>query len=93
MSISRDESVWVIGKLKLEDNKNTSFKDATRKHPTLKELQEKRSPFLDSDLSRMLDDILGKGIIKLPEQSSPKKVEEPLTQNIVAIRSLPRIGG
>jgi len=45
----------------------------TRKRPTLKELQEKKYPFLDLDLSGMLDDLLEKGVIELPK---PKHQEE-----------------
>jgi len=45
----------------------------TNKRPTLKELQEKKYPFPDSDLSGMLDDLLEKGVIELPK---PKHLEE-----------------
>jgi len=38
-----------------------------RRHPTLKELQEKKYPFLDSDLPRMMEDLLEKGVIQLLE--------------------------
>jgi len=44
-----------------------------KKHPTLKELYGKKYPFTDLDLSRMLDNILGKGIIELPK---PKRRDE-----------------
>ena len=37
--VSIGESVWIMKKPKLEDKKSTSsFKDATKKHPTIKEL-------------------------------------------------------
>jgi len=47
------------------------FKDTMRRHPTLKELQEKRYlfpdsekyPFPDSDLPGMLNDLLENGVI------------------------------
>jgi len=37
------------------------FKDTMRRHPTLKELQEKKYSFPDSDLPGMLYDLLEKG--------------------------------
>jgi len=40
----------------------------------LKELQEKKYPFPDSDLSGMLDDSLKDGVIELPELKRPKEV-------------------
>jgi len=50
----------MIGKPKVEDKKSMPFKDVTRRHPTLKELQDKKYPFIDSDLSGMLDGLLEK---------------------------------
>jgi len=75
MSISTSQPVWITGKPNLEDKKRPSFKDATRKRPTLKEFQEKKCPFLDSDLLGMLDDLLEKGVIKLPKSKCPKEAE------------------
>jgi len=49
------------------------FKDTMRRHPTLKELQEKRYPFLDSGLPGTLDELLEKGAIQLLE---PKRLKE-----------------
>ena len=46
----------------------------TNKRPTLKELQEKKYPFPDSDFSDMLDDLLEKGVIELPESKRPEEV-------------------
>jgi len=43
--------------------KEHAFKDAIRRRPTLKELQEKKYPFPHSNLTGMLDDLLEKGII------------------------------
>jgi len=37
------------------------------RHPMLKELQEKKYYFLNSDLAGMLDDLLVEDIIELPE--------------------------
>ncbi|KAH7842968.1 hypothetical protein Vadar_011166 [Vaccinium darrowii] len=50
------------------------------KRPTLKELQEKRYPFPDSDVPSMLEDLLEKNVIQLPECKCPKemgKVHDP----------------
>jgi len=52
------------------------MRDAGKKRPTFKELQEKKYPFLDSDLSRMLDDLLEKGIIELPPSKCPEESEK-----------------
>ena len=49
------------------------MKEAGKKRPTLKELQEKKYPFPDSDLSGMLDDLLEKGIIELPLSKRPEE--------------------
>jgi len=57
----------------LEEKRSAPFKNTTTRRPTLKELQEKKYPFLDLDLSGMLDDLLEKGIIQLLE---PKRLEE-----------------
>ena len=40
----------------------------------LKELQEKKYPFPDSDLLGMLDDFLENGIIELPAPKRPEEV-------------------
>ena len=56
------------------------MKEAGKKRPTLKELQETKYPFPNSDLSAMLDDFLLKGIIQLPPSKRPEeagKVNDP----------------
>ena len=54
--------------------KNTSLpQEKERRQPTLKEMEERTYPFPDSDVSEMLDDLLEKKIIKLPEC---KRLEE-----------------
>ena len=50
------------------------FKDTMRRRPTLKELQDKKYPLPDSDLSGMLDDLLEKGVIQLPKLKRPEDV-------------------
>ena len=49
------------------------MRDAGKKCLTLKELQEKKYPFPDLDLSGMLDDLLEKGIIELPPSKRPEE--------------------
>ena len=67
MSTSISQLIRITGKLKLEDKKSLVFKDGTKKRLTLKELQQKKYPFLDSVLSRMLDDLLQNEVIELSE--------------------------
>jgi len=57
----------------LEEKRGMPFKDMMRRRPTLKELQEKKYPYPNLDLPRMLDDLLKKGVIQLPE---PTRLEE-----------------
>jgi len=58
----------------LEREKKHAFKDTIRRCPTLKELQEEKYLFPDSDLSGMLDDLLEKGVIQLPNLKRPEDV-------------------
>ncbi|KAL0440327.1 UNVERIFIED_CONTAM: hypothetical protein Slati_2515700 [Sesamum latifolium] len=47
---------------------------------TLKEIQTKRYPFLDSDVSRIFDDLLNANLIELPEMKRPEqagKIDDP----------------
>jgi len=74
MSTSISQPIRIMEKPKLWGKKSSSFKVVTNKHPTLKELQEKKYPFPDSDLSGMLDDLLEKGVIELPEPKRPEEV-------------------
>ena len=73
MIIFAEELVRILGKSRLEGKKTSFSKETTRKCPTLKELQERKYPFPDSDLSGMLNDLLENKIIELPE---PKRPEE-----------------
>ena len=41
---------------------------------TLKEMEEKTCPFPDSDVPRMLEDLLEKGVIKLPKCKRPEEM-------------------
>jgi len=47
----------ITGRPKLEEKRREPLKDATKRRPTLKELEEKKYPFLDSNLLRMFDDL------------------------------------
>jgi len=58
MSTFTSLPIHIMRKPKLGGKKSPSFKVETKKRPTLKELQEKKYPFSDSDLSGMLDDLL-----------------------------------
>ncbi|KAH7837810.1 hypothetical protein Vadar_018288 [Vaccinium darrowii] len=44
------------------------------KRPTLKELQAKKYPFSDSNVPGMLEDLLEKKVIQLPECKGPEKI-------------------
>jgi len=70
---SIEKLVRISGKSKPKEKKGSSSRDGGRKRPTLKELQEKKYPFPDSDLSGMLDDLLENGISEL---SAPKRPEQ-----------------
>ena len=54
----------------------TTFQKGERKKPSLKERQEKVYPFPDSDISRMLDDLLEANIIELPEVKRPEEANQ-----------------
>jgi len=50
MTISKAEPIQITGRPNAEEKRSLPLKDAIRRHHTLKELQEKKYPFLDSDL-------------------------------------------
>jgi hypothetical protein len=54
----------------------STFQKGERKKPSLKERQEKVYPFPDSDISRMLDDLLEANIIELPEVKCPDEANQ-----------------
>jgi hypothetical protein len=55
---------------------SATFQKGERKKPSLKERQEKVYPFPDSDISRMLDDLLEANIIELPEVKRPDEANQ-----------------
>ena len=79
MSVTTSEPIRNSGKQRVEQKPCPSMRDAGKKCPTLKEFQEKKHPFSDSNLSEMLDDLLEKGIIELP--TSKRHEESGRTNN------------
>ena len=73
MTVTKAEAVRITGKPNWEEKRSVTFKDTIRRRLILKELQEKKYLFPDSDLSGMLDDLLEKGVIQLQEK---KRLEE-----------------
>jgi len=63
MTVTKAEPVRITRKPNSEEKRGMLFKDAMRRRPTLKDLQEKKYLFPDSDLLEMLDDLLEKGVI------------------------------
>ncbi|KAM1887823.1 hypothetical protein ACFX13_046022 [Malus domestica] len=51
-----------------------AFRDQEMRRRTLKELEEKTYPFPDSDVVAMLDDLLDKKVISLPECKRPEEM-------------------
>jgi len=80
MATSAEEHVQILGKSWVEEKKWSSSKDGGRNRCTLKELQEKKYPHSDSDLSEMLDALLENGITELPLTKRLKRLEELLTK-------------
>ena len=74
MTVTKAGPVCIGGKPNLEEKRSMRFKDTMRRRPNLKELQEKKYPFCDSDLLGMLDDLLEKGVLQLPELKRHEEV-------------------
>jgi len=70
MSVTTSKLIQISEK---QREQHPSTRDAGKKCPALKELQEEKYPFPDSDLSRILNDLPEKGIIKLPPSKRPEK--------------------
>ncbi|KAH9622222.1 hypothetical protein KSS87_023701, partial [Heliosperma pusillum] len=73
--------VQISTKPKYEKKKEAYTKDFKRDKPTLKELQSKKYPFPDSDLSGMLDDFLEKKVIQFPESKRPDQANRTNDSN------------
>ncbi|KAA0042128.1 ty3-gypsy retrotransposon protein [Cucumis melo var. makuwa] len=66
--------------------------EGENRRPTLKERQEKIYPFPDSDLPDMLDQLLEKQLIQLPECKRPTemgRVNDPIIANIIGSSAIP----
>ncbi|OMO52499.1 hypothetical protein COLO4_37140 [Corchorus olitorius] len=69
-----------ISKKKAQDAKSFTNQDKAKGKSTLKERQEKKYPFPDSDVASMLDELLKSKVIELPEMKRPEesgKVDDP----------------
>jgi len=82
MTIAHAGPVQISRGPNLIEKRSAHFKDTLRRRPTLKELQEKKYPFPNSNLPGVLDDLFKKGVIQLPV---PKMLEGLLTPNTVVI--------
>ncbi|XP_009770181.2 uncharacterized protein [Nicotiana sylvestris] len=68
-------SVKVTTKQKVKEDKTPSqYPKEEKRRPTLKELEAKVYPFLDSDVPTILDELLDKKVIDLPESKRPEKI-------------------
>ncbi|OMO94041.1 hypothetical protein COLO4_16538 [Corchorus olitorius] len=69
-----------ISKKKAQDAKSFTNQDKAKGKSTLKERQEKKYPFPDSDVASMLDELLKSKVIELLEMKRPEesgKVDDP----------------
>ncbi|KAL0409414.1 UNVERIFIED_CONTAM: hypothetical protein Sradi_1875800 [Sesamum radiatum] len=62
--------------------KNSIPYEKTQKKLTLKEMQARQYPFLDSDVFEIFDDLLEANLIDLPERSGPEEAERRMIQDI-----------
>ncbi|XP_074315668.1 uncharacterized protein LOC141651875 [Silene latifolia] len=73
--------VKISSRPKFEKKKESYAYNYQQNKPTLKELQAKKYPFPDSDLSGMLDDLLEKKVIQLPESKRPDQANKTSDPN------------
>ncbi|OMO73442.1 Peptidase M48, partial [Corchorus capsularis] len=79
-SMAVDAKPLKISKKKAQDAKSFTTQDKAKGKSTLKERQEKKYPFPDSDVASMLDELLKSKVIELPEMKRPEesdKVDDP----------------
>jgi len=74
MFISKANPGWIMKKPKLEEKRSFPFQDAKRKYT-----------FSDLDLLGILDDLLEKGIIQLPQPMRSKEAGRTTNANIIGI--------
>ncbi|OMO57680.1 hypothetical protein CCACVL1_25700 [Corchorus capsularis] len=67
-----------ISKKKAQDAKSFTSQDKAKRKSTLKERQEKKYPFPDSDVASMLDELLKSKVIELPEMKRPDESDKVL---------------
>jgi hypothetical protein len=72
MSISAAPKVFARGKK--DGRKAESTQDRETRRLTLKEMEEKEYPFPDSDVAGILEDLLQKKVIELPECKRPEEM-------------------
>uniref|UniRef100_A0A2N9I0X6 Uncharacterized protein n=1 Tax=Fagus sylvatica TaxID=28930 RepID=A0A2N9I0X6_FAGSY len=70
----KDNPSGIFAKEKKEDRTRGPSQERERRRLTLKEMEEKTYPFPDSDVPGMLEDLLEKEIIKLPECKRPEEM-------------------
>jgi len=85
LAASTGKSVRIFRKTKYENKKSEFPKDVGKKRSTLKELQEKKYPFSDSDCQECLTIFFKMELSSSQIQNALKKPEELPTQNIVGI--------
>ncbi|KAL0458583.1 UNVERIFIED_CONTAM: hypothetical protein Slati_0485500 [Sesamum latifolium] len=64
-----------IAKDSVTPKNNVSYEKPQRKL-TLKEMQARQYPFLDSNVPRIFDDLLEANLIDLPEMKRPEEAEQ-----------------
>ncbi|KAH7849590.1 hypothetical protein Vadar_020094 [Vaccinium darrowii] len=82
LSAASTEESMVVSMVPVKITRKDKKKEENprNKHPTLKELQEKRYPFPDADVPSMLEDLLEKEVVQLPECKRPEemgKIHDP----------------
>ena len=60
----------------MKEQTSTLTQDKRRRKPTLQEMQENQYPFLDSDISKMLDHLLELKLIELPEMKCSEETDQ-----------------
>uniref|UniRef100_A0A2N9GU49 Retrotransposon gag domain-containing protein n=1 Tax=Fagus sylvatica TaxID=28930 RepID=A0A2N9GU49_FAGSY len=74
LPIAKHQLVRIFTKEKKEERMKGPSQERERRRLTLKEMEEKTYPFPDSDVPGMLEDLLEKEVIKLPECKRPEEM-------------------
>ncbi|OMP12238.1 hypothetical protein CCACVL1_00068, partial [Corchorus capsularis] len=75
-SMAVDAKPLKISKRKAQDAKSFTTQDKAKGKSTLKERQEKKYPFPDSDVASMLDELLKSKVIELPKMKRPEESDK-----------------